>query len=61
MKNKHTEVYVSSTSVHIPHGLMCCECKKKDENCSHLPFDKMIPILDYKDGYKAVRCKELVK
>jgi hypothetical protein len=41
----------------IPHGLMCCECIKKQDNCSQLGFDKMPPILDYKDGYKAVRCK----
>lgn len=42
-----------------PKGSMCAACLHKHQDCSHLPFDKMMPISKSTDlGCVIVRCTE---
>lgn len=46
---------------HQPRAGMCRTCTKRNEDCSHLKFEKMRVIKLYQDGTKVVRCSEHIK
>lgn len=39
-----------------PKGSMCIDCVRLYENCSKLPFNTMMVIKEYPDGFREVKC-----
>ena len=44
------------TKTYQPKGSMCESCRFRSKDCSHLPFNKMQPVLERSDRTVIVRC-----